>query len=280
MGTVDEARAKAAATYNAASDCYDDPANSFWERFGRRTIDRLDLAPDAHVLDVCCGSGASAIPAAEAVGPNGSVIAVDLADELLTLARIKASRRGLTNIDFLTANMLDLQLPQADFDFVVCVFGIFFVPDMEAATRELWRWVRPGGKLAITTWGRGFFEPMNTVFWNSVRDVRADLYKGFHPWDRLSDPDLVRSMLARAGAETEDVVLEPGTHLLRAPEDWWKMILGSGYRGTVEQLDDQSREYVRQTNLEFIATSGLTSVEANVIYATATKSRPKNPGSV
>jgi len=271
MTSFDEARAKAAATYNAASDCYDDPANSFWQRFGQRTVDRLDLTPAARVLDVCCGSGASAIPAAEAVGPNGFVLAVDLAEELLTLARIKASQRGLANIEFRTANMLDLQLPQADFDFVVCVFGIFFVPDMEAATRELWHWVRPGGKLAITTWGARFFEPMNTVFWNSVRDVRPDLYKGFHPWDRLAEPDLVRSLLAQAGARTLDVVLESGTHLLRSPEDWWKAVLGSGYRGTLEQLDDQSREHVKRANLDFIATSGITSIEANVIYAIATK---------
>ena len=45
MPTTDEARAKAAATYNAAADSYDDPQNSFWARFGRSTIERLNLQP-------------------------------------------------------------------------------------------------------------------------------------------------------------------------------------------------------------------------------------------
>ena len=45
MPTTDEARAKAAATYNAAADCYDDALNSFWARFGRSTIERLNLQP-------------------------------------------------------------------------------------------------------------------------------------------------------------------------------------------------------------------------------------------
>jgi SAM-dependent methyltransferase len=80
MSTLDDAKAKATAAYNAAADFYDDPANSFWDRFGRRTIDRLQLPAGACTLDVCCGSGASAIPAAEKVGPQGFVLGIDLAE--------------------------------------------------------------------------------------------------------------------------------------------------------------------------------------------------------
>ncbi|MGH9966376.1 MAG: hypothetical protein ACREBG_00875 [Pyrinomonadaceae bacterium] len=113
------------------------------------------------------------------------------------------------------------------------VFGIFFVPDMQSATRELWRLVRPGGRLAITTWGPRFFEPVSTAFWNSVREVRPDLYKGFNPWDRVCNPESVRSLLTGAGVSVQEVVLEDGRHPLRSPEHWWTMVLGSGYRGTI-----------------------------------------------
>src|SRR5271170_734418 len=148
---VDEARVRAANTYNAAADRYDDPANSFWERFGRRTIERLRLRKDAAVLDVCCGSGASALPAAEIVGSSGSVLGVDLADRLLENARAKAQARALFNAQFRVGDLLQLPIPYRQFDAVVCVFGIFFVPDMPLALRLLWERVRPGGKLAITT---------------------------------------------------------------------------------------------------------------------------------
>src|SRR6185295_238518 len=94
-----DAQTKAAATYNAASDSYDHPANFFWERHGRRTVERLGLAFGARVFDVCCGSGASAIPAAEAVGPGGFVLGVDLAENLLKLAKTKAQQRGLNNLE-------------------------------------------------------------------------------------------------------------------------------------------------------------------------------------
>jgi len=188
---IDDAKAKAAATYNAAADRYDDPLNSFWARFGHCTINRLNLQPGQRVLDVCCGSGASAIPAAEKVGPDGFVLGIDLSEKLLALARAKANERRLENIEFRVGDMLDLRLPGLHFDAVVCVFGIFFVPDMVAAVRVLWRLVRPGGQLAITTWGPRFFEPATTAFWNSIREVRPDLYKGFNPWDRISEADAI-----------------------------------------------------------------------------------------
>jgi len=112
MAAGDEAQVKAAATYNAAADAYDDPANAFWDRFGRRTVERLRLAPGARVLDACCGSGASAIPAAERAGPDGRVLGIDLAQNLLALARAKAAARGLRNIEFRTGDMLDLRLAE------------------------------------------------------------------------------------------------------------------------------------------------------------------------
>jgi ubiquinone/menaquinone biosynthesis C-methylase UbiE len=271
MNRLDEARERAIATYNAAADSYDDAANSFWDRFGRKTIERLDLKRGAEVLDVCCGSGASAIPAAQAVGPEGSVLGIDLAESLLEIARTKAKVLGLENVEYRGGDMLDLGLPESRFDAVVCVFGIFFVPDMTAAVRELWKVVRPGGKLAITTWGPRFFEPGNTAFWNAVRDVAPDLYKTFNPWDRISDPQSVQRLLVDAGIEHSEARAEAGRHPIPWPEAWWSAILGSGYRGTLERLDDQGRDHVRAVNLAFIRDAGIRSVEANVVYAVAMK---------
>src|SRR5215469_5748225 len=78
----ENAQDRAAFTYNAASDFYDASPLSFWDYFGRRTIELASLSNGSRVLDVCCGSGASALPAAEAVGPKGNVIGVDLAKQL------------------------------------------------------------------------------------------------------------------------------------------------------------------------------------------------------
>ena len=271
MTSLEDAKKKAAATYNAAADRYDHPANTFWERYGRRTVERLGLAPGARVLDVCCGSGASAIPAAEIVGPEGSVIGVDLAANLLELARNKAKQRGLENIEFQSGDMTRLPFDENSFDAVVCVFGIFFVPDMEGALRELKRVARTGGVVAVTTWGPRFFEPATSAFWNSVRNVRPDLYKGFNPWDRISDVEGLRALFVEAGLADPKVEAEADSQPVDSPDDWWAMIMGSGYRGTVEQLSPVDQERVRTENFDFIRRESLRSLESNVIYGSATK---------
>jgi ubiquinone/menaquinone biosynthesis C-methylase UbiE len=80
--SVEQAKAKAAATYNAAADHFDDEALGFWDRIGRRTVARLAVPSGAKVLDVGCGTGSSALPAAEAVRPLGKVAEVPRADSL------------------------------------------------------------------------------------------------------------------------------------------------------------------------------------------------------
>jgi ubiquinone/menaquinone biosynthesis C-methylase UbiE len=264
-------QSKAAETYNAASDHFDDPALSFWARFGERTVERLDLRPGDKVLDVCCGSGASALPAAARVGPTGQVHAVDLAEQLLELCRAKAEKWGLRNVTTHLGDMEHLDFDDGSFDAVVCVFGLFFANDMSRAASGLWKLVRPGGRIAITTWGPRMFEPGSGAFWEAVQALRPDLARAYHPWDRIDEPDALSRVLREAGVPRPIVEAEEGRHPLRSPQDWWSIVLGSGFRSTVDQLGRAEAARVRQTNLDWLAAHDVREIEVNVIYATATK---------
>jgi len=269
--TPEETKERTALVYNTAADNFDHSALGFWDYFGRKTVDQLSLQTGAQVLDVCCGSGASAIPAGEAVGPSGLVVGIDLADNLLELARAKAERRVLKNILFHKTDMLALPYPDESFDAVICVFGIFFVPDMSSAVRELWRFVRPDGKLAITTWGSDVFEPANSAFWRAVGKARPELHKAFHPWDQITDPEHLRQMLNHGGVEPDEVITENRWHPLRSPDDWWTIVMGTGHRGTIERLSLPERTAVREANLAFIRDHGIDRLPTNALYAVATK---------
>jgi len=96
-------------------------------------------------------------------------------------------------------------------------------------------------------------------------------YKGFNPWDRISEPDTLRALLASVNLVEIEVAPETDSQPLNSPEGWWPMVLGSGYRGTLDQLSDSEREQVRLENLDFIRREQLRSVETNVIYGLGVK---------
>jgi ubiquinone/menaquinone biosynthesis C-methylase UbiE len=268
---LQQAKAKAAATYDAAADHFDDEPLRFWERIGTRTVGRLALPAGANVLDVGCGTGASALPAAQAVGPKGFVTGVDLSARLLDRARLKAASQGLSNVEFRLADMTSLDYPDGEFDAVISVFSIFFVPDMEGLIRRLWRMVRPGGKLAVTTWGPRIFEPAYSRWQVAIKQERPDLHNAFNPWDRITDVESVRRLLGDGGVPNAEVVAEDQFQMLRSAEDWWIIALGSGLRWAIEQMGPQAAARMKADNVRWLEQNKVDRLETNAIYAVASK---------
>jgi ubiquinone/menaquinone biosynthesis C-methylase UbiE len=271
QNSLEERARRAASTYSAAADHYERPALGFWDRWGASTVSRLALSPGHAVLDLCCGGGGSAIPAAGVVGPDGRVLGVDLALPLLELARAKAARARLTNVEFRHGDATRTGLPGGSFDAVVCVFGVFFAGDMPGFAAEMWRMVRPGGTLAITTWGPGWCEPASTVFWDCVRAAEPSLYRAFNPWDEITTPDALCKLFASAGIEAASAQATAGEHGLDRPEDFWDIVLGSGYRGTVDALGPEQSDTVRDQVLAILSSRAVRTLRTDVVFGTATK---------
>lgn len=256
-----------AATYNAAADRDGEAALAFRERFARRAVEMARPAPGEMVLDVCCGSGPASLAAARAVSPGGRVIGVDLAQGAVEQARARAAAAEIRNVEFRVADFDKVYFRDGSFNAVVCVFGVFFFEDMAGAVKKMWRYVRPGGRLAVTTWAAGLFEPAHTRFWDAIRRVRPDLLKTSHTRDRLKTADEMRALLRAAGIAEVQIESEDYAHPIAGASDWWTIVMGTGYRGTIDQLTAGERELVR---LE-AGDAGVAALPASVLYATARK---------
>jgi len=274
MNSEDPAKLQTLGTFNSVADHFDDQPLSFWNRFGRATIERLSLPAGAAVLDVCCGSGASALPGAQAVGPEGRVIGVDLADKLLELARSKAAAQGLQNVEFRVGDMENLQFADGSFDAVVCVFGIFFVEDMASQIAELWRMTKPGGQLAITTWGERVLEPAYSLWQEAVKKNRPDLYEAHRPWDRTSREQTLRSLFTQAGVPDVQITSQQGWHQLATSADWRAIVQGTGLRWTLDKLGSDAGEAILRANQKWLSDNAVTQLEVNVLYGLARKAAP------
>jgi hypothetical protein len=78
-------------------------------------------------------------------------------------------------------------------------------------------------------------------------------------------------MLLEADVHVEEVMAEADAQPLSSPEDFWTIVMGSGYGSTIEQLDKEARRRVRQVTLDYISGHKVQSVETNAIYAIARK---------
>lgn len=105
------------------------------------------------VLDVACGTGNATIAAARR---GARVVGVDLSEGLAGIARARAAEAGLTDVEILAGDAVDLPVEAGSFDVAISVFGVIFAPEAAAAVGCMLDAVRPGGTIAIASWlGRG-----------------------------------------------------------------------------------------------------------------------------
>src|SRR5438309_11089023 len=121
---------------------------NFTVKAAEEFIERTEISPGTRVLDVACGTGNTAIPAARA---GGSITGVDIAPNLLAQARTRAAAEQL-EVRFREGDAEELPVGDHEFDVVLTMFGAMFAPRPERVTAELIRVCRPGGLIAMANW--------------------------------------------------------------------------------------------------------------------------------
>jgi ubiquinone/menaquinone biosynthesis C-methylase UbiE len=259
------------ATFNAAAPHFDAEPLFFWDVVGRRTVELAGIAVGSRVLDVCCGTGASAIPAADRVGPSGTVVGVDLADQLLARGRSKANALGLRNVKFVAGAMEELDFPDGSIDAVLCILGLYYAQDQQSVIRRLWQLVKPGGLLAITVWGPRCLEPANTFYLDAVADERPDFdARSADQASRLGDSTLLRNILRRSCSAEPTIIEEVLAHAY-TPAEFWDVVLGSGYRISLDAMEPAAAERVRLALQLRMESERVAEVVSDVLYAIVRK---------
>jgi ubiquinone/menaquinone biosynthesis C-methylase UbiE len=169
----------------------------------RRDLVRSSLAaaPGERILDVGCGPGFFCAELHEQVGPDGLVVGVDSSPAMLALAARRCE--GRKNVTLHEADATSLPVEDASFDGAVCVQVLEYVADVPAGLSELYRAVRPGGRVVVwdVDWA--------TVSWHSKDPAR--MTRVLEAWDEhLAHPSLPRVLApAMRAVGFEDVRMEP-----------------------------------------------------------------------
>ncbi|MGW0609172.1 class I SAM-dependent methyltransferase [Streptomyces sp. NPDC002788] len=255
--------------FSAGAEGFHHWSGALWDPVGEATAGVAAPAVGESVLDACCGAGASALPAARAVGSAGRVDAVDLADRLLAIGERRAREQGLENIRFHHHDVTSWPVPGDGYDVVQCALGVFFFPDMDRDSAALTRMVRPGGRFVVTIWEKGALGGWQSALRGAVLTER-DLPRPPQR-EQLARIDTAGTLAAwlkdLGGSEPQVVQRQFDTPL--TPDSAWALATGSGTRGMFDGLSPAAVERVRAEFTARLTADAVTDLDVRVLTGTA-----------
>lgn len=208
-----------------------------------------DLQTGERVVDIACGTGLIARLAAERVGPTGSVTGVDIAPEMIDVAK-SVPAPPAPRIEWHVADAKALPLPDASYDVATCQMGLMFMENRSAALAEIRRVLVPGGRVVVNTPGRiqPVFEHMEEAI---VEHINPDLGVFVRAVFSMHEPDMLTSLLREAGFHDVSATETSATLRLPAPAEFlWQYINLSPMASFVAQASDAARSAMEKQVVE------------------------------
>lgn len=208
---------------------WDDITMAFLRPMGEAIIEHLAIHDSDHVLDIAAGTGEPGITIA-GLTPNGKVTGTDLAEAMLAIARENAVKRGVANYETVMADAGELPFAQESFDAVSCRMGFMFFPDMQLAAGEMYRVLKPGGRIATAVWGSPDLNNWVTTIMNVIRkhvELPAPM-PGAPGMFRCAAPGMIVAIFKQAGFKHIQETVITGQVDYQSFDRYWEMMLEVG----------------------------------------------------
>ncbi len=229
-----------AGLWSRAAAGYEQSGVEFFGPLGQELVTRAGLRPGDRVLDVGTGRGHVLFPAAAAVGPDGTVQGIDLADEMVRLTAAEIAERGVTNASVRVGDAAEPGLPDGNVDVVLAGFMMFLLPGPAAALRAYRKALTTPGRLAFSTYG-----PSDEHLLAARAILRSLAGTRRLSDDVFDDPDSMAAMVRDAGFE--DVAITDVTVRTRFADagQWWQWAWSVGIRASLERIGPERLERAR-----------------------------------
>lgn len=225
----------------------------FMRQSGHELVDSLGVRPGMKILDLGCGDGTTAVPAAEY---GAAVLGVDIAQNLVAAGNARAELAGLENLRFQQGDASNLaELEDESFGLVVSIFGAMFAPRPDDVAREMVRVTRPGGRIVMGNWIPG--DPTLVAQILKISSAYTPPPpEGFVSPMTWGDEAVVRQRFMAAGIAADDIAIEknswffrddgPPEHVFEVFRDFYGPTMeafeAAGRDGREDQLAEELRE--------------------------------------
>ncbi|KPJ92470.1 MAG: hypothetical protein AMJ53_09330 [Gammaproteobacteria bacterium SG8_11] len=248
---------------------YDSATLRFFPFSADQIAQVLRPKPGQKVLDVATGTGAVAVALAQAVRPGGRVIGVDLSEGMLAQAEQNIKKMALDNVDLFRMDGENLEFKHDYFDASVCSFGLFFMPQMDKALKELVRVTKSGGTVLFTSFSKRAFQSLRKQMFEDLAAFVEPAHLQL-PSEKLVEPEDCQQLMCQAGLINTGVQKKQLGYHLRSGEEWWEIIWNSGARRLISRLDDEQRALFRvkhTTEIQKLATDKGIWMDVEVLFS-------------
>jgi ubiquinone/menaquinone biosynthesis C-methylase UbiE len=219
------------------------------------------LKPGDHVLDIAAGTGDQSMLAARMVGPSGSVLATDISADMLSIAARVAQQEGLTTVTTRVMDAEQLDLEDNTFDAAICRLGLMLIPHLQPALREIYRVLKPGGKLAALVWSTPEHNPLFALPLSIVSKYARGASSPLPNPLSLADPSVFERELTQAGFQHVSTQALPFESHYASLDAYLQSTAGRLVAAVIGQLGPEEQQQlvseVRQAASQFEGPHGL-----------------------
>ena len=211
--------------WEMVAEGYAETTMKLFRNYTEKALEVAKISKESAILDVACGPGTLPLVAASQVK---SVHAIDFSKSMINVFKDIVKTKDLKNIEIHCGDGQELPFPDEIFDAAFSMFGLMFFPDREKGYSEIYRTLKPGGKIQVSSWAPISESPAMQAIFGALKAMKPEMPEPQTDIESLENPEFFKIELQNAGFEEVEIHPMSGEILIDDLQEFWRdMVKGS-----------------------------------------------------